>query len=468
MYDSPVAQPNGSLHRIIKNLEEPGYRARLYNTLLAAQEKQDPQIRAFEHAGQIPKGPVIAPFNGLPITVKDQFAVAGWPRWFGRDQTSRKHDVKSAPFIAMLEERGCKVLAKTTLPPNALDFQTFGNRRGVTENPLYPGFTAGGSSGGGAAAVASGMSVLDIGADLAGSLRLPAAWCGVVSFLATEGLWSSSGMLPGRHQLQHFARPGPIARTLDDLATFWSTMGHPIANSNATAKPRIAVWQPTGPAPLEPQVSTVWNKCLQQLASTPCTPRGSDLAELLGDKPRRLFGHIMGYETSRLIPWPIRWLASRDREAAEASPNFLSHVLEGYRLSAAAYREAVDQLALFRKQSARDLADIDALVLPVTGAAVFRHMKPSRDRFGARHYPQVFTTQAGPMGYLDILTHFTVPIGALGWPVVTLPFGHDSNGLPIGVQIVGKPGAEGKLLSMARSLFPEDWSAKTQEDPHGS
>ncbi|WP_082029505.1 amidase family protein [Tateyamaria sp. ANG-S1] len=94
-----------------------------------------------------------------------------------------------------------------------------------TRNPHDLAFTTGGSTGGGAAAVASGMSLLDVGADLSGSLRIPAAWCGVTSYTPTEGFWPNDGLLRGTQRLDHFARIGLTARSAADLKTVWHWLG---------------------------------------------------------------------------------------------------------------------------------------------------------------------------------------------------------------------------------------------------
>lgn len=444
---------NRPLRALVPELAHPCARRTLYDALRVQRDAQEPQINAFEARSEesppAPKGPL----NGLPITVKDQIAVAGWSRSFGLDRVARKVERTSAPVIAQLEALGAQVTGKTALAPHAMDFQTANARRGATCNPHNPRFTSGGSSGGSAAAVASGMSVLDFGADLAGSLRLPVAWCGVTSLTPTEGALSGAGLLAGAQSLDHFARMGPIARQVDDLAYVWDVLSEPAEAASAqTAPPHLALWSAQGEVPCDAPTLAAWQAFTVQLEHGPFAVTRDAMAQLFTPETYRLAGEIIGYETGALVPFPIRWLMRRDRVAAGHSPGFLAHVHAGYRRDKARHVTNLSQLVTTRAQALAQWSDADVLILPVTGICAFEHLPPTRDRGGVRDYDQTFETQAGPLGYFDALTRFTLPLTLLGWPVVTVPIGRDANGLPIGAQVVGKPQAEAQVLDIARQI----------------
>lgn len=442
-----------TLERTADALADPVERRRTYDGLMQRRDRIEPSINAFELRSETCPANVTGPLNGLPITVKDQVAVTGWPRSFGMEKRSKRPDTISASLVARLLDLGAVVTGKTALPPNAMDFQTGNARRGPTCNPHNPQFTSGGSTGGGAAAVASGMSLLDVGADLAGSLRIPAAWCGVCSYVPTEGFWPNDGLLRGAQRLDCFARIGLTAPSAQDLTFLWETLEAKSEEPNiGTGKARIAVWSPPGKPPCDDETL----KTRQTLAKT-LPHRDFDISsevmhELLDQSVHQLGGELIGHMTGALVPAFIRWMMRRDRRAAAASPNFVSHVHMGYRRDPQRYQENLDRLAALRADAERRWSGYDALLIPVTPVCAFRHIAPLRDQNGVRTYETVFETQAGPMDYFDALTHFTLPLTVLGWPVVTVPVGRDANGVPIGAQLIGKPGSDGRLLALAIQL----------------
>lgn len=444
------------LSEIANDIADDERRTALYDALRRQRDRFESSINAFESRREIPPAKAAVPLHGLPITIKDQIAVDGWKRSFGMDRAASKPDSIDAGVVAEMRVLGASVTGKTALPPNAMDFQTFNRRRGHTNNPHDPRFSAGGSSGGGAAAVASGMSLLDFGADLAGSLRLPVAWCGVTSLTPTEGSWPGDGMLHGARRLDHFARIGPIARRVEDLAFVWTCLaGSSGVSAKAASRPRIKLWAPDGTSPCDEVTRTVWTGLKTRFDQTDLNVKTDPMRSLFTPDAYRLFGEIMGHETGALIPAPIRWLLRQDRGAARRSPDFLARIHKGYRRDKTRFTENVRQFETMRTQAMAHWADTDVLILPVTGVCAFEHLAPASDRAGVRDYDHTFETLAGPLGYFDALTRFTVPIGLLGWPVVTLPIGRDANGLPMGAQIVGKPKSEVHLLDLAQRLTQE-------------
>jgi len=446
----PPSRP-ALLSQIVADIHDTSSRQALYAALHHKRSTLEPQINAFEARREACPDAPSGPLNGLPITVKDQIAVAGWARGFGLDRPSKRLERTSAPLIARLEQQGAEVTGKTALPPNAMDFQTVNTRRGPTTNPHDPRYTSGGSSGGGAAAVASGMSVLDIGADLGGSLRLPAAWCGVTSLTPTEGALNTAGMLPKDQSLAHFARIGPIAAQVRDLRFIWDVMTDEEAKDIAQPQ-KVALWTAGSSAPCDGMTLDVWQRLPALLGQTNLAVAPDPMPMLFTAEVYRMTGEIIGHETGALIPALIRWVLRRDRKAARQSPGFLTHVHQGYRRDAGQYADNLSDMDRFRAEALSHWADVDALILPVTGICAFRHLPPTTDRGGVRHYDQTFDTAAGPLGYFDALTRFTLPVTLMGWPVVTLPIGRDGNGLPVGAQVVGKPHAERQVLALARAL----------------
>jgi|GEM_PF-785102 len=411
-------------------------------------------INAFEFVSAQEFGNSAGPLHGLPITVKDQIAVTGLPLNHGLDRANRRHSSDTAPVIENLQKAGASIFGKTTLPPYAMDFQTFNARVGITRNPWNLNCTAGGSSGGGAASVATGMSFLDIGADLSGSLRLPAAYCGVYSLMPTDGAIQTQGLLPNGAVLDHFARPGPISRAVEDLEMAWTAMSGSARVGSAKSHFKIACWDMAADAvPLASPVSAVIKAAYSKLSASDHSISMTGLPDLFDPKVTECFGEIMGYETGALMPAPIRMLARlAGKSAAQRSPRFLKPIHEGYRRSAGRYQQALADRKALQTAFERNWADHDALLLPVCGVAPFAHQTPHRDRGGLRDYTSSFDLNGKQVGYFDALTAFTVPISLMGNPVVTIPLGLDQDGLPVGGQLVGKPGGEMELLQIAQKV----------------
>ena len=439
-----------TLQDITLALADPAERQRFYDSLTHRRDLVEPTINAFELRRESCPSTVSGPLNGLPVTVKDQVAVAGWPRSFGLERRSKRPDVTSASLVARLLDLGAVVTGKTALPPNAMDFQTGNARRGPTRNPHNPHFTSGGSTGGGAAAVASAMSPLDVGADLAGSLRIPAAWCGMCSYVPTEGFWPNDGLLRGTHCLDHFARIGLTAALAVDLAFIWDRV-QPECPA-PTPCTGIALWAPPANAPCDAGTLTVWNALTRSLSQNNIAFSDDAMPDLLHPSVHQLGGEVIGHMTGALIPAVIRWLMRRDRRAADVSPNFVSHVHTGYLRDPHRYQDNLNRLGAFRERAERLWSGYEALLLPVTPVCAFKHIAPIRDQNGVRTYDTVFETHGGAMGYFDALTYFTLPVSVLGWPVVTFPIGRDANAVPVGAQLIGKPGRDGHLLALARRL----------------
>ncbi|CAO0831149.1 Amidase OS=Streptomyces microflavus OX=1919 GN=amiE_1 PE=4 SV=1 [Streptomyces microflavus] len=161
------------------------------------------------------------PLLGIPVTVKESYDIAGLPTTWGMPPYRDHQPAEDAVQVSRLKAAGAVVLGKTNVPLGLQDVQTFNDIYGTTNNPWDHRRTPGGSSGGSAAALASGFGALSIGSDLAGSLRTPAHFCGIYAHKPTLGLVASRGMvppdapaLPAEHDL---AVVGPMARSARDL-----------------------------------------------------------------------------------------------------------------------------------------------------------------------------------------------------------------------------------------------------------
>lgn len=161
------------------------------------------------------------PLSGVPISLKDVVDIAGHDSTIGFVSRANKPAATSAPIVRLLQDAGALLHVKTTLPTALMSFETESDLFGRTSNPYNPDFSPGGSTGGGGALLAYGGSKIEIATDLGGSIRLPAAYCGVYGMKASSGRFPTQGCQTSAPGLEGMQTASPMARNLDDLQTFW-------------------------------------------------------------------------------------------------------------------------------------------------------------------------------------------------------------------------------------------------------
>ena len=245
-------------------------------------EKLDDQINAvvtrdFESAlaaadtadDLLARGGDIGPLHGVPITVKEALDVAGLATTWGLPFLRQNIANADAEVVRRLKSAGAIVMGKTNVPTALGDVQAFNEIHGVTNNPWDISRTSGGSSGGSAAALAAGFSALEIGSDMGGSIRVPAAFCGVFGHKPTWGIVPDQGHgLPGMVAPVDLGVIGPIARNIDDLSMAMDLLAGPqvlaepawqlhLPRSNVTSLKdfRVAIWADDAIAPVSGEIS---------------------------------------------------------------------------------------------------------------------------------------------------------------------------------------------------------------------
>ena len=426
------------------------------DVVIAHQERvvqMNPSVNAFDSFVEAPMVQRAGPLMGLPVTVKDQIGVEGLSRHFGLDTAVEARCESTSVPIGRLIDAGANIAGKTTLPPFAMDFQTYNARKGWTNNPWHLDYTVGGSSGGGAAAVACGMSYLDIGADLAGSLRIPASFCGVYSLLPSENALESDGMLKDGGSLAHFARMGPLARSVDDLMLAWEHLSGTTPNADEATVPQIGIWEPAQGERIADDITSAFTQATIRLKKHAFETGSADTAAILTPEAYACYGEIMGYETGALVPVLLRYIGRIfGRSAAKRSPNFLANVHSGQRCNKNAFHKALNSRSRIEKDFNVALGEHEAWLVPVTRTTAFKHIAPNSDRNGVRNYSHNFVFSNGEVNYLDAMTDFLTPFSLVGAPVVTLPVGFDRRGLPIGAQLIGRRGEDWALLKLAKRV----------------
>ncbi|WP_336052419.1 amidase [Streptomyces sp. CA2R101] len=387
-----------------------------------------------------PAGPV----DGVPVTVKDLILTRGVPTLRG-SRTVRAEGPweEDAPSVARLRESGAVFVGKTTTPEFGWKGVTDSPRHGVTGNPYDPGRTAGGSSGGSAAAVALGAGPLSLGTDGGGSVRIPASFCGIFALKATYGRVPLYPASP----FGTLAHVGPMTRDAADAALMmevicgadwrdWSQLG-PAGGSfrEALAGPvsglRVAYSPSLGwEVPVAPEVAAAVREAVGTLAGL-----GASVEEIdpgIAD-PVEAF-HTLWFSGAARVVQHLD-----DARRALLDPGLREICEQGARYSALDYLAAVDTRMALGQAMGRFHSAYDLLVTPTEPITAFEagvEVPP-----GSGH-----TRWTG-------WTPFTYPFNLTQQPAATLPCGVDGEGMPIGVQLVGARHADALVLRAAHALY---------------
>ena len=405
-------------------------------------------------------GEVWGPLHGVPITVKDSFDTAGLRTVSGHASFSRRVPLDDAAAVSRLRNAGAIVVGKTNLPELASGVQTNNTVFGRTSNPWNLDCTPGGSSGGSAAAIAAGMSFLDLGSDIGGSIRIPAHFCGVYGLKATAGRILGKGhvasarplSLPsGWEALLELASFGPIARSIDDLELGLSVLSEPGAadpapqNDRSTSELKIAWAEDFGGTPLDADSRRVLADLVERLARAGALVSRRENAHFDFVDAWRVSGVCLGAINTLFQSPARRWgrrLLSPILRRLGPRHALQQGLFAGMSLDGARVREALDRRGRIVDDLEAFLGEWDAWICPVFPTAAFSH----------RAMTDPIDVDGRAMSQLEANLLHSVVFNLTGHPVVTLPVGSSSSGLPIGVQLVGRRGQERALLRVAKQV----------------
>ncbi|HEX3460184.1 MAG TPA: amidase [Acidimicrobiales bacterium] len=411
------------------------------------------------------RGEFTGRLHGLPMTVKDQFATSGMRTTFGNRTTSEYVPNYDSVPVARLRAAGAVIFGKTNLPPMGADVQTYNRQFGTTNNPWDPARTPGGSSGGSAAAVAAALTGLELGGDIAGSIRIPAHYCGVYGHKPSFGVVADPPGVtapPGYRAEPDIATPGPLARSADDLelaldvlagpdparAAAWH-LDLPPARRAQLADYRVTAWLDDPDCPTDPEVLAPLRGAVQSLrAAGVAVDETARPAVPLKDSFRN-FQKLLYGALSHGLPftrgWPARWPWMLTPPVP--GDNQLSRVL---RYGGASHRDwilAHEAREEYRRAWAAFFERHDILLCPVSPVAAIAH----NHRFGGAI---IFRTMRGSghrRRYVDQMM-WNGMVGQAYLPATVAPVGRTAGGLPVGIQIVGPYLEDRTTIDFARRL----------------
>lgn len=416
--------------------------------------------RALEHAAAIDdlraKGEPLGLLAGLPMTVKDTLDVMGLPASSGLKHL-RQRQAEDASAVKLAKQAGAVIWGKTNTPVMAGDWQTFNGLYGTTNNPWDQARTTGGSSGGASAALAAGVTALEIGSDIGGSLRVPASFCGIYSHKPTWGLVDQHGHVPpspGSWSERDLNVIGPMARSARDLRLLLSVIeGGP---QSAKAPPadlkgaRIALWLDEPSFPLDPHVRAAIESFAAELAAAGAevTPIASPvhMPTLMGAY-QVLLGGVLGEDmpasTLRAME-RMRGLA-RWQMARGAGPTSTAAMTLAYTATHREWMAADAVRARLRHEIGEVFSRFDAILAPIAPVTAFPH---DHRPFARR---QLVASDGGAMPYTSMLNWISLAT-ALHLPATAIPAGPAASGLPVGVQLIGPLNGDSRMLALAQAI----------------
>jgi len=402
------------------------------------------------------RGEPLGPLAGLPMTVKDTLDVVGLPASSGLAHL-RRRQAEDAASVKLAKHAGAVIWGKTNTPVLAGDWQTFNGLYGTTSNPWDPKRTPGGSSGGAAAALAAGVTALEIGSDIGGSLRVPASFCGVYSHKPTWGLVPQRGHVPphpGSWSERDLNVIGPMARSARDLRLLLSVIEDgPLA---AKAQPaylkeaKIALWLDEPSFPLDPDVRATVEAFAGELAAAgvEVTPISSPVhMPSLMAAYQVLLGGVIGEDmpdgTVRAMQ-RMRGLA-RWQVARGAGPTSSAAMTLAYTATHREWLAADAVRARLRHEVGGVFGRFDAILAPITPLVAFPHdHRPFQRR-------RLTMSDGRAMPYPSMLNWISLAT-ALHLPATAVPAGLAASGLPVGAQLIGPLNGDSRLLSLAQAI----------------
>ena len=429
--------------------------------------------RAKEADSALKQGKLWGPLHGVPFTVKDHLATKSVRTTSGYGPLKDFVPDYDATVVTRLKDSGAILLRKTNMPPLGYCCGTTNLIFGTTNNPWDFNRTVGGSSGGSAAALISGMTPIEVGSDSAGSIRIPAHYTGIFGMKPTENLISFYGAsFPGIEKLipkikalntvRHFKHLGPMARSIKDLELLIQILKGPDANDVNTLdlphlepdpkplnKLKIA-WTISLPGRfLEQETNKIYleSRNLIKIFINKLSDAGVILEQNMFpteymNKAWKTWGDLVSMEYDFHLPVIFRVI-----EKLSGNPyTVLPYTYEKYQH----LLNERDKIISFLNEK---LSKFDVLILPVTLNSAYKHLDSRFEGGMLANYLDKVLINGKNFSSMTVDLSYNILFNLTGNPVVVIPIGFTQSGLPVGVQIVGKKLRDAELLIVAQQLF---------------
>lgn len=444
------ATPLQALHSCLQRITAVQPQINAFVALRSASAEQEAAASTLRYQ----RGSPLSPLDGVPISIKDNLLTHDMPTTWGSAGLAHYQPDSEELAVRRLRAAGAIVVGKTNVPEFTLEGYTDNPLFGVTRNPWDLALTPGGSSGGAAASVAAGCTPLALGTDGGGSIRRPAAHCGLVGLKPTTGCVARVQGLPTL--LLDFEVVALMARTVADITALLAVIAGPDAADPASWAPALPA--AAGPAPSS-RLRLLYVPTLDQ------APVDAGIAQACAHAAQQLAhagGHLLDSGPLPLhladitSAWPqvaqiglAHLFQQQPAWGAAASEKYRQMAADGAALPATALWRILDLTAQLRRDCVALFSQWDIVLMPCTATQPW----PAEQA-----YPAMIDGQpVGPRGHAA----FTGWINAAGLPALSIPVTTDAQGLPIGLQLVGPPGAEPLLLQQAaRMQALQPWEAR--------
>jgi len=420
------------------------------------------RARAVAADAALERGESWGPLHGLPVTIKDTWETAGIRSTSGAPQYAQHVPSTDAVAVRRLIDAGCIVFGKTNTPMLGGDVQTYNEVFGVTNSAWDVARSPGGSSGGAATAVATGMSAFELGSDIGGSIRTPSSWSGVYGLKTSYGIVPMRGHIappPGALSLSDLCVAGPIARDAADLDLLLDVLAGPLEEEavgwrlalppprrRALREYRVAAWLEDASFPVDASVA-------ERLQATVAALRAAGvrvdeaarpafaLADCMRDYQRLLYPVIAAGYPLEAFEGFLALAPDMDPAATDAFSRFVTFGTARHRDWLAAQEAGARYRAALRDF----FRDHDVLLCPVTPVAAIPH--DHTDPLPARK----ILVNGAERSYVELFAW--ISIATLGYlPAASAPVGLTRGGLPVGVQIVAPYLEDRTAVDFARRL----------------
>jgi amidase len=427
------------------------------NAIYQLRDKAEILEEAKEKDLQIANGKELGLLHGIPITIKDSFLVKDLKTSNGDPLLRNYVATEDAELVKKLKDAGAIILGKTNVALYCIDWQSNNFWNGRTNNPHEISRVAGGSSGGSAAAVASGFSALDLGADAGGSIRVPAHFNGICGLRPTEGLLTNRGHLkyPKKPQgRRHIITAGPLAKNVEDVLLMMQVLTNfkkhslpeaPNVDFNSTFwngdALNIAYAETINETEVDSEYLKIFIEFINKLKKTEHTVEKEN--PIYDEKKAYLeCSKIIGFEIGinnpkvpLLASFMFGFIYLKYRDFIWAKGMAL-----GQRLNNLNYAKALDYKDNFSTIYQSFLTKYDVWITPVCSFEAYHHQNTGKP----------FKVNNKKVGYTEAIASFNFTTAFSGHPILVIPIGKKKNGLPVGIQIHAKKWDDKRLLEIAK------------------
>jgi amidase len=421
---SNVKNGNVKLEAIVKDRLALVEKYKAYNSVVSY-DKDEIISQAKAIDAKIQCGKNVGCLSGAIITVKDNLDVKGLLSTGGIKKYKNNLALEDCTVVKKLRAEDAIILGKTNMPAGAMDMQTFNSIYGRTNHPDFPEYTCGGSSGGGATSVKLGISDADIGNDFMGSIRVPAHFCGIYGMIGTDKVIPLHNIVGGKpygSTMSNILRIGIQAATMQDIDLLFNLLSKKSMLFPTTYKGdsiKIIYTENSSGLPISEDYKTVYNQYINKLKEKFHVEKLSE-DKFDFSKARDCFLKLLYGNIAISLNPIIRLLV-----ASKMSAN-----LKDYLIAEEEREKCIEQLdSLFD--------DYDILISPVTVTPAFKHKFPLKVRGHQAIYEDMIVN-GKKVSYATSNMGFTTPFSLTSNPVIVIPIGKYKDGLPVGIQIVGK------------------------------